>query len=69
MKAELTIENPGELMATMAFTFSLSQWVEIQKVLKGTPHYGPTGLMKNAIDDLAAKACDTLRFVPPEDEI
>lgn len=68
MRAELTIKDPGNLEATIAFTLRLSQWVEVQKALKDAPLYGPTGEIKQAIDDLARKACGTFRFDVVEGE-
>ncbi|WP_089177130.1 hypothetical protein [Bosea sp. AS-1] len=68
MRAELTIKDPGNLEATISFTMRLSQWIEVNKALKGTPYYGPTGEIKQAIDDLARKACGTFRFDIVEEE-
>lgn len=64
MSAELNIKNPGKLEATISFTFTLEQWVEVQKALKDTPHYGVTGVIKEAINDLATKACKTFHYFP-----
>ncbi len=68
MKAELTIEKPQHVEATISFTFTLEQWVDVQKAMKDAPNYGPTGQIRSAIDVLAGKICRTLRYTPGDPE-
>lgn len=64
MKAELKIENPGTISATIAFTFTLEQWQEVDKALTGAPLYGPTGEIKEAVRDLFNRVCGKLQYFP-----
>jgi len=66
MSAELNFKDPGDIEATISFTLTVRQWIEVQKALISFPHYGPTGVIKEAVNDLTRKACGTLRFIPVE---
>lgn len=56
MKAQVKIDNPGEIQATLTLSMTLDQLLALRGALKDAPFYGPPQWVREAIDTLTTKA-------------
>lgn len=62
MRANVEISNPAAVSATISFTMTLEQWVQLRKDMKDAPFYGPAMTLRNAIDELSDRVNKVFHF-------
>jgi hypothetical protein len=63
---EMTAHKPQEIEFELRVTMTLKDWMVIREALAGTPLYGPTGWLKEAIIEMTRQANETYRAYPEE---
>lgn len=66
-RATFAVENPGEVEVKLEMTMTVAQWAEVRKALTTAHFYGPTGWLREAIDQLTRSAEKEFRFTAEEE--
>jgi hypothetical protein len=64
VKADIKLEKPNDLRATVSITLTLQQWVELRDSMKDLPYYGGAQALREAVYQLVDKACTVYRYEP-----
>lgn len=68
MKANISVNSPEKIEATITLTFTLEQWKYIRESMKGMPFYGPSQQLRSATDELSEKLTDKIHFYEGDPE-
>ena len=68
MRADISIDNPARVSATISITMTLEQWSELRKGIKDAPYYGPAQTLRQAIDELSEKMGEVFSFYDTPEE-
>jgi hypothetical protein len=67
VKADIKLEKPNDLRATVSITLTLQQWVELRDSMKDLPYYGGAQALREAVYQLVDKACTAYGYEPEKE--
>lgn len=63
---EMKAYEPQKIQFELSVVMTLEDWKKVRDALLGSPAYGPTGQMKDAIQEMIDQANKTFRAWPEE---